>query len=575
MTKKAAKPIRFDVATLRRLAGDKVFARGEAYHRDGRVEILSVESERILARVSGSEDYRTELTGSTKRIGGACDCPAFADWGFCKHLVATALAVNAAGNEDPTTTETPLNRIRRHLRSRDIDTLVSIILDLAERDPALLRRLDLASAMEAEDDHTLERRIRNAIDAAIRTRGFLDYRRVPQWAAGVDSVLDAIADLAAGSRAAVALPLIDRALLRIEAALDEADDSDGLVGGLLERASDLHLAACRKIRPEPVALARDLFEREMAGSWDTFRGAVHRYAEVLGEAGLAETRRLAMAAWEKVPPRNANRRTGDEFATERMRLEGILDFFAEREGDVATRIALRAKDLSSPWRYLELARFCAEQGRETEALRWAEEGLWQFEDERPDRRLVAFTIELLHRAGRGAAAVDLLWRTFTQAPDLDLFRQLRDAGGPEVRDRALDFLREDLAGPSSRTHPRFTADLLVRALTDEAMFAEAWAVAHEHGISERVLDSLALASEATHPVEALATHAAHIDRLVSAGGNANYAEAYDRLVRMARLRPAIAQAAHVQELKARFKAKRNFMKLLREGDCGLPDTTGP
>ncbi len=570
MTRKSAEPPRFDVATLRRLAGDKVFARGEAYHRDGRVEILAADSGRVLARVSGGEDYRTELVGAGIRIGGACDCPAFADWGFCKHLVATALAANAAGTEGVAAPEPPLERIRRHLQNLDIDTLVSILVDLAERDPVLQRRLDLTSAVADEDDAALERRIRKAIDAATRTRGFVDYERVPRWASGVESVLDAIADLAEGPRAALALPLIGRALARIESALNEVDDSDGRVGGLLERSRDIHLAACRAIRPEPLALASDLFEREMTGSWGTFYGAAHLYAEVLGEAGLSEYRRLAGAAWETIPSCHAGRRTTDEHAVERRRLAGMLDFFAERDGDVAARIALRARDLSSPWQYLELARFCAEQGRAAEALRWAEDGLWQFEDDRPDRRLVAFTVDLLRRAGRDSESLELLWRSFTRAPDLDLYRQLREAGGAETRDRALEFLRNDLSGSRPRARPRGTADLLIQALTEEAMFAEAWTMARGHDPSEHVVDSLALASEATHPAEALTAHAAHVERLVSAGGNANYAAAYNLLVRMARLRPASAQAAHVADLKARFRAKRNFMKLLRDGDCGVP-----
>jgi len=54
-------PPRFDVDGL---AGDKVFARGLAYHQAGQVEILSLEPGRVLARVSGSEDYRSELTGA-------------------------------------------------------------------------------------------------------------------------------------------------------------------------------------------------------------------------------------------------------------------------------------------------------------------------------------------------------------------------------------------------------------------------------------------------------------------------------------------------------------------------------
>lgn len=41
---------RFDVGALRTLAGDKVFARGEAYHRDGHVEILARPSSPAHAR---------------------------------------------------------------------------------------------------------------------------------------------------------------------------------------------------------------------------------------------------------------------------------------------------------------------------------------------------------------------------------------------------------------------------------------------------------------------------------------------------------------------------------------------
>ena len=76
---------------------------------------------------------------------------------------------------------------------------------------------------------------------------------------------------------------------------------------------------------------------------------------------------------------------------------GILDRFAERDGDVEARIALRAKDLSSPWKYLELAEFCLKHKGANEALRWAEEGLWRFEDGPLDARLVLFAADLLMR----------------------------------------------------------------------------------------------------------------------------------------------------------------------------------
>ena len=91
---KAKNRLRFDVDVLRELAGAKVFARGAACHRDGQVEILAVDPERVLAQVAGTEDYRTEVREDGDEIDGECSCPAWEDWGFCKHMVATALAAN-------------------------------------------------------------------------------------------------------------------------------------------------------------------------------------------------------------------------------------------------------------------------------------------------------------------------------------------------------------------------------------------------------------------------------------------------------------------------------------------------
>ncbi|QQS12999.1 MAG: SWIM zinc finger family protein [Rhodospirillales bacterium] len=245
---------RFDVAALRRFAGDKVFARGEAYVERGQVEILAIEPGRVLAVVAGGEDYRTEVTGRGAGIGGECSCPAF-ERGFCKHMVAVALAANAAGGDAGATVDA-LPRIRAHLKAKGVDALVDMVVGFAERDRALFRKLDLAAAALAGDDKTVEARLRKAIDDATRVRSYVEYHAVPAWAAGVDAALDAVAELAAAGRAGVALALAQRAIDRIAAAIESVDDSDGYCGASLARARDIHLAAAGVARPDPVALAR-------------------------------------------------------------------------------------------------------------------------------------------------------------------------------------------------------------------------------------------------------------------------------------------------------------------------------
>lgn len=80
----------------------------------------------MLAQVAGSDDYRVLLTGRGKKIGGECSCPAFTDWGFCKHMVATALAADEAPAET-TDSATALGRIRALLKTKGIDGLVDMV----------------------------------------------------------------------------------------------------------------------------------------------------------------------------------------------------------------------------------------------------------------------------------------------------------------------------------------------------------------------------------------------------------------------------------------------------------------
>ena len=115
---------RFDIAALRRLAGS-AFTRGEAYHRDGRVEILAIEPRRVLAQVAGTEDYRVNLLGKGETIKGECSCPAFDDYGFCKHMVAAALAANESDHGPEAGGAGALARIRAHLADKPNGVLVS------------------------------------------------------------------------------------------------------------------------------------------------------------------------------------------------------------------------------------------------------------------------------------------------------------------------------------------------------------------------------------------------------------------------------------------------------------------
>lgn len=549
---------RFDPAKLRELAGETVFARGEAYNRAGKVELLLVDATRVLARVTGSDRYRTELGGQGRAISGRCSCRAFEDWGFCKHMVATGLAANATAEAGGPPAEDPFSRIRRHLRAQGLDALVELVVGIAEEDENLFQRLDLASAMLSdEDDGRVGDRIRRALDRAIG-QGYVEYAEVRDWSQRVGLILDGMQDLAAEARGPLARDLAAHAYEQLEDRVEEVDDSDGYCGALMRRAAEIHLAAATSEKPEPVELARDLYARELDDEYGHFFGAAQSYADVLGPAGLAEYRRLALETFATLPP---VRRGDRSYSPIRQRLEGILDGFAERDGDVDARIALRAGNLTSSFDYLRLAELCLANGREADALRWAEEGLWMFEDERLDHRLLAFAVARLDKVGRKDDSARLLWRAFESGPTFDLYRQFRERAGVPAIERSIDVLR---ACMEPKTAPRFygIGDLVVRILIHEKRFADAWAEAEPGKVSPPVLEALARASEGTFPRQAIEVYVGRIASLVELGGNPGYAEAAALLSHLATLRPAAEQEAHLAELKLRFARKRNFMKLL-------------
>lgn len=565
-SERAATRPRFDLAALRTRAGETVFARGVEYHRDDAVAIVAIDKARVVADVAGSEAYRVELTGRGTTIGGSCSCPAFSDRGFCKHMVATALAANAGGDEAEREAEDRLARIREHLGAKTPDQLVAMVMELASRDRDLLQKLDLAAAKAHGDERAIEAQLGKAVDVATRMTDPIGYREASAWADRVEAVLEAVAELVPAGQAGAALRLVEQAIGRIEDAAPSIDDSEGHCGGLLHQAQEIHLAAVSALRPEPVGLARDLFAREMEGDYEAFAGAAGTYAEMLGEAGLAEYRRLAMEAWEKSRPAPRNGRERPASSGGDYRLRQMIDHFAEREGDVEARIALRARDLTSPYGYLALAEFCLKLGREEEALRRAEEGLWIFEDGRQDGRLVLFAAGLLEKAGRHGEAEAHLWRAFEAAPDLDLYLRLRPLAGEAACDRALASIearRTKAKGPPVRWGLGGPPDdLPVRILIHEGRFDRAWEAFRRHTCSAGTKEALARASEATHGAEALAVYRALVEDLAQLGGEGSYRRAKELVDRIAGLQGRGDHAAYLASLKERHKRRRNLMKLL-------------
>lgn len=262
--------------------------------------------------------------------------------------------------------------------------------------------------------------------------------------------------------------LAEHAHLRADASIGSVDDSDGWLTDISTRLSDLHRRACDEGAPDPTALARRLVDLELTSELDGFHRAAAVYAEVLGDDGLAEYRRLLQPAWDRLLGDGGAATAADEdgdfdevdyeadqFGTE-FSVRNAMIGWALGTGDPDKLIVVRSSDLRLPDDYLEIARALAGAGRDDEAIEWARRGL----SEHADRMwqlspLREFLSEQLRSTGETAAAVELFWDAFGAAPSLGSYRQLLDEDPDDRAEwsaRCLDALRSQVGeqGPEVR-----------------------------------------------------------------------------------------------------------------------------
>jgi uncharacterized Zn finger protein len=527
--------------------------------------------------------YSVERWVDDGEPGWSCACPAAEDGSFCKHCVAVALLFDRdapVGDELGSAhlravPSQPESDLAGYVAGLDQERLVELVLAQVESDWRLRERLEAeARAVRGEGPELGSWRKR--IDVAFAPYDdFVGYREAAGWARQVDDVIDALEELCdAGHPDAVAV-LAEHAHRRADEAIQYVDDSDGWLTGISERLSDLHLRACADGSAEPVALARRLVDLELTSELDGFHRAAATYAEVLGDAGLDEYRRIVEPRWEKVAATDDT----DGWSTERFRLREAMIGLALASGDPDEMIAVRSRDLRTPDDYLAIARALEAGGRVDEALDWARRGL----DAHADRSwhtppLREFTAELLRHRGDLPGAVELFWDAFERSPSVGTYRRLLDEAGddaPRWRRRSIDTLRSRVAETTETTrHDRTArswrapapAAALVEILAHEADIDAAWEAATDHGCDERTWLTLARARESIHPLDAIEVYEREVFVQIDRKRNDAYRSAVELMARIERLANTAGEPERFHTLLTRVrtehKAKRNLKTLL-------------
>ena len=567
-------------ASLEELAGERAFERGEDYFADGLVDTLNESNGVVTARVHGTYDYRVKLWAEKEELAFDCNCPVGQDGSFCKHCVAVGLAwldrrQQNGGVFRPAEGEVADEDIRAYLMRQDKARLTELVLEHCQRDPEFRDRLVLMTAAKDGKKPDLGA-FRAAIDKAIRHRNFVDYRAMPEYARGIENVIDSIEALLKRGHARAVRELVERALQRMESAMNEMDDSDGYMSGILERWQELHLAACQVEKPDPEALAKFLFGWEINSGWDVFLGAAETYAGVLGTTGLAMYRKLAEARWTKVPPLAPGEKHPEPYR-DRWRIRHIMETLAKESGDIEALVAVKSRDLSQAFDFLQIAEIYKEAGNDDAAMEWAERGMRAF-PEHTDGRLRNFLIEEYHRKERHSEAMAIAWTAFRERPGLDAYVTLHEGASranqrAEWREKALALLRAEVASQQKRRSmtgwrlPPGDHSELVKIFLWEGDAEAAWMEARNGGCHDTLWFRLAEAREKKHPGDAVEVYTTQLKRVLKYAQPQAYKEAVEILRRIQKLKARIGNelefAALVQSVRTEYKARRNLMKLLQ------------
>lgn len=578
-----------DADLLMELAGDRYFERGLGYFTQGRVQSMAQYEEQITAEVQGTESYQVHLWLNDDELMARCTCPLGVDGIFCKHCVAVGLAWIAEpplyrpAGESPAKTGTTIEDVRAYLARQERDTLVRMILDKAMEDAHWREQLLMKAASQqpgGADIRTFRRALRNAI----ATGDFVDYYAAGGYADGVQAAIDGLEDLLASGYASDVVELSEEAIALLEDALNAVDDSDGYMNPIIDQIQDLHYRACEMAHPEPKALAERLFHLELGSGYGFFHNALESYADLLGETGRDTYRQLVDAEWSKLPERTGGTRY--DFDYRRSRLNRMKEALVEATGDLEALVAVMAKDLSQPSRYLQIAQRYQAAGQLDTAIAWAERGVAAFKETSYfSGSLGEFLIGAYEHQGRFDDAVAIVLDNFLRHPSLRLYQQLKVQADkanawPTWRERALAHIRQETKAAKqpiyARGLPLLGSSLLVEIFLWEGDSEQAWQVAQSGGCSQKLWMQLADIRATDHPEDALSVYQLAIEPLINQTNNAAYQQAVALISKVKELMIRLDQSTEFEAFLARlsttYKRKRNFIKLLGKvrADYSLP-----
>ncbi|MHB1172401.1 MAG: SWIM zinc finger family protein [Lacisediminihabitans sp.] len=452
------------------LADEASLERGRDYFRRGLVLRATTHSDGTVdGVVEGENLYRVTLRARS----WSCDCPIGVQGVFCKHCVAVALAAREAPGTDAASAR-------------------------PDASDASLAAGSLAAAQKR-------------ILSAFRTRREL-YRwsAVSEYASVAYAAVDELREAAGVWGAAALIPTVQKAIASTVRVILRADDSNGVIGTVIDDLLSLHAQLCTAAPPPVNTLVDWLIAFQFDGTQDFFNPDIVDYSGALGEIGL--------------------RRFGEKLDTLDGQLEAqptdtdsVIFRYNRQRLAVAQRdvpgIVASFGELAMSYRLHDVAKALIEVGAVDQAIAYAERGAlldsgWQAE------KAGQYWCELLHEHRTHDDEIAARQLVFDRWPTATNAVRLAKAAGDAWATRA-----EDAYAKLEQRHPRELIETLLGLdLTDRA-----WREAQRHPLDAQLWTRLVAVQQEVDPASVVPVLRELIDTDLEVSDARNYKSAVKRL----------------------------------------------
>lgn len=174
----------------------------------------------------------------------------------------------------------------KNLSALGADKLAELLLDLAQGDATMKRRLRLELAGQ-QGGANVAAEIRKRLISIARSKSFVDWRKVKALAQDLEAQRSAIMTYVTPAQPDEALELLWRLLDMAPSVYERCDDSNGAIGSVLGQALEDIAQVAPLATPDVAGMVDRIYDGVRTNDYGQFDNLIPMMAQAIGQGGLA------------------------------------------------------------------------------------------------------------------------------------------------------------------------------------------------------------------------------------------------------------------------------------------------